>query len=91
VKKGHIPGAKNVEYKLVMTADGKMKSAAELEKLFKASGITKDKTVIVYCESSVRAGIIYMALKSVLGFPKVKVYDGAYLEWTADAANKVET
>ena len=90
IRKGHIPGAVNIEFNKVLTADGKMKSADELKALFEKAGITKDKEVIVYCKSSVRAGIIYMALRSVLGYSNVKVFDGAFLEWQADSSNKVE-
>ena len=89
LRKGHIPGAINIEFKNMMDAKGKMKSADELQKIFTAAGVSKDKQVILYCESGVRAGIVYFALKSVLNYPKVKVYDGAYLEWQATASNKV--
>ena len=90
LRKGHIPGAVNIEFKNMMDVGGKLKSSAELQKLFTAAGVTKDQEVILYCESSVRAGIIYFALTSILDYPKVKVYDGAYLEWQAASANKVE-
>jgi thiosulfate/3-mercaptopyruvate sulfurtransferase len=90
LRKGHIPGAINIEFKNIMDAKGKIKPAAELQKIFSAAGVTKDKPVILYCESGVRAGIIYFALTSVLNYAQVKVYDGAYLEWQANSANKVE-
>jgi len=81
--KGHIPSAINLEFKKVMTSKSKLKSKEELKALFTTAGITKDKEVILYCESSVRAGIVYLALKSALDYPNVKVYDGALFEWTA--------
>jgi thiosulfate/3-mercaptopyruvate sulfurtransferase len=90
LRKGHIPGAINIEFKNMMDAKGKMKSAAELQKIFDAAGVTKNKEVILYCESGVRAGIIYFALTTILDYSKVKVYDGAYLEWQANSANKVD-
>lgn len=87
-RKGHIPGAVNVNHETVLDGKGLLKSNEELKALFESKGITKDKTVIVYCETSVRAGVVYLALKG-LGYPNVKVYDGAYLEWQATASNKV--
>lgn len=90
LRKGHIPGAVNIEFKNMLDAKGKIKPAAELQKIFDAAGVKKDKQVILYCESGVRAGILYFALTSVLNYPKVKVYDGAYLEWQANSANKVD-
>jgi thiosulfate/3-mercaptopyruvate sulfurtransferase len=91
IRKGHIPGAVNIEFSQVLKADGTLKPAAELKSLFEKAGVTKDKTVIVYCKSSVRAGMIYFALRSGLGYANVKIFDGAFLEWQADASNKVET
>ncbi len=89
-RKGHIPGAVNIEYKQLMDANGKIKPAAELQKIFNAKGVTKDKEVILYCESSVRAGIEFLVLTSILKYPNVKVYDGAFLEWESVSGNKVE-
>ncbi len=90
LRKGHIPGAINIQHKSMLDAKGKLKPVSELQKIFDASGITKDKEVILYCESSVRAGILYFVLTSTLNYQNVKVYDGAYLEWQATSANKVE-
>ena len=90
LRKGHIPGSINLEYTTVMDAQGKLKSNDALQKIFSDAGITKDKKVIIYCESGVRAGIIFLALKSALNYPNVKVYDGAYSEWQSVSANKVE-
>lgn len=88
-RKGHIPSAVNVNHETVLDSKGLLKSNDALKAMFEAIGITKDKTAIVYCETSVRAGVVYLALKG-LGYPNVKVYDGAYLEWQATASNKVE-
>ena len=85
-RNGHIPGAVHFEYKNVLNEDGTIKSKEELEGLLKKAGITKDKEVILYCETSVRAGIVYMAMASILDYPKVRVYDGAIYEWAADSA-----
>jgi thiosulfate/3-mercaptopyruvate sulfurtransferase len=90
LRKGHVPGAINIDYVNVLDANGMLKSKEELTALFTAKGVTPDKTMILYCETSIRAGIVYFALKSVLGYPKVKVFDGAYLEWQATSSNKVE-
>jgi thiosulfate/3-mercaptopyruvate sulfurtransferase len=81
IAEGIIPGAIHFEYKNVINEDGTLKSKEELEKLFNAAGITKNKEVILYCATSVRAGIVFLALTNVLEYPNVKVYDGAYNEW----------
>lgn len=88
IRKGKIPGAVNMEFKQVLDAKGLLKSNDQLKSLFESKGVTSDKTIIAYCETSVRAGIVYLVLKG-LGYGKVKVYDDAYYEWQANAANKV--
>ena len=90
-KKGHISGAVHFDYAKVMNLPAQtLKSKAELVKMFNAAGITKNKEIILYCESSVRSGIVFLALKSVLGYPKVRVYDGAIYEWTAKGNSLVK-
>jgi len=87
---GHIPGAVNLEYKAVINEDGTVKSQEEITSAMSAVGITKDKEIILYCASSVRAGVVFMALQDILGYSNVKVYDGAFYEWQAAADNPVE-
>ena len=82
ISKGHLPGAKNIEWNKLEKANGTLLSSGELAKLFNGIGATKDKTIVIYCATSVRSGIVFVALKS-LGYTKVKVYDGAYNEWVA--------
>ena len=89
LRKGHIPGAVNIDHTSLLDSKSLLKSNDALKPLFESKGVTKDKNVIAYCESSTRAGIVFLALKG-LGYSNVKVYDGAYLEWQADASNKVE-
>ncbi len=88
--KGHLPGAVNMEFKEVLKANGAFKSKVELEELAKKFGLAADKTVILYCATSVRAAVSYVAFKEILGLDNVKVYDGAYNEWVADASNKID-
>ena len=88
-RKGHIPGSMRLDYVEVLNEDGTLKSKADLTKVFTDAGVTPDKDIVLYCETSVRAGIVFLALDSILGYPKVSVYDGALYEWSADAGNEV--
>jgi len=88
-KKGHIPGAINIEFSNVLDSESKLKSKADLTALFTKAGVSKSKAVILYCETSVRAGILFLALEEA-GYSNVKVYDGAFNEWIANSANKVD-
>ena len=86
---GHIPGAVSIPSEALKDDKGLLKSADDLKKLFESKGVTKDKEVILYCQTSTRAGLTYMVLKTVLGYSNLKVYDGAYNEW-AHAGNALE-
>lgn len=79
--KGHIQGAINIDYKELLTANGRLKPKAELERVYTSKGVTRDKEVILYCTSGVRTGIHYLVLTSALGYTNVKVYDGGLNEW----------
>jgi len=86
--KGHIPGAKNMEYTQILKENGALKSKTEIENIAKGVGATADKEIILYCGTSTRAGIVYLAFTTILGYKNVKVYDGAYNEWVVN--NTVE-
>lgn len=81
VSKGHIPGALNLDYKDVLNAKEAFKSKADIEAIASKLGITANDEVIFYCKTSVRGAVLYVAFKEILGYSKVKVYDGAYAEW----------
>jgi thiosulfate/3-mercaptopyruvate sulfurtransferase len=85
--KGHIEGAISINSDLMRDEKGLIKSAEELNKLFASKGVTKDKEIILYCQTSTRAGLLYTIMTTKLGYKNVKVYDGAYNEWIT--TNKV--
>jgi thiosulfate/3-mercaptopyruvate sulfurtransferase len=43
---GHIPGAKNLEWKELLRDDGRFKSPEELQQLFRERGITPEQTAV---------------------------------------------
>ncbi len=83
VSEGHIKGAVNVEYKAFLTDKGDFLPKDQIKAVAEKNGLTADKTIILYCVTSVRAAAIFVALKDILGYPNVKIYDGAYNEWIA--------
>ncbi len=76
---GHIGNAVNVPSESLINVS-KLKAVSELTSAL--SQVPKDKEVILYCKTGVTAGFMYFVLKSVLKYPNVKVYEGAYLDWT---------
>ena len=81
---GHIPGAINLNYADLLTETGAFKSPLDLKTMAADYGITADTEIILYCRTSVRAAVAFVAFQNILGFENVKVYDGAYLEWAAN-------
>ncbi|MFH2141548.1 MAG: rhodanese-like domain-containing protein [Bacteroidota bacterium] len=78
---GHIGDAVNIPSESMLIGT-KIKSNSELETIFKNAGVTKDKEIILYCKTSTTAGLEFFILTSLLNYTNVKVYDGAYLEWS---------
>ena len=79
---GHIPGAKNIPWlQAVNDADGTFKSADELKARYEKDGITADKDIVAYCRIGERSSHTWFALHELLGYPKVKNYDGSWTEW----------
>lgn len=89
-RKGHLPGAVRFDFDSILNDDGTVKSKADLQAIFTGAEITSDKDIILYCDTSVRAGMIYMVLTAILEYPTVRVYDGAMAEWAADPDNPLE-
>ncbi|RJQ17452.1 MAG: sulfurtransferase, partial [Nitrospiraceae bacterium] len=79
---GHLPGSINIDsYANNLNPDETFKSAGDLKAVYESKGITKDKEVIVYCQGGVRAAQTFIALKYILGYPKVRNYVGSIGEW----------
>ena len=78
---GHIPGAPNIPWGQAANEDGTFKSADELKALYEGKGITADKDIVAYCRIGERSSHTWFALKELLGYPKVRNYDGSWTEW----------
>ena len=78
---GRIPGAKHLFYEDFLDTNKAFKPAAELRALVEARGAAPERDTIAYCRMSHRASVLYFTLTELLGFKKVKVYDGSWTEW----------
>ena len=78
---GHIPGARNIPWAKATNEDGTFKSADELKALYEGEGVTADKDVIAYCRIAERSSHSWFVLRELLGYPKVRNYDGSWTEW----------
>jgi len=78
---GHIPGAASIPWAQQVREDGTFKSAEELEALYAAKGITSDRDTIAYCRIGERSSLSWFVLHELLGFERVRNYDGSWTEW----------
>jgi thiosulfate/3-mercaptopyruvate sulfurtransferase len=80
---GHIPGAKNVPWaRAANPEDGTFKSAEQLRAIYEGEqGLNPDDDVIAYCRIGERSSHTWFVLTYLLGYPKVRNYDGSWTEW----------
>jgi thiosulfate/3-mercaptopyruvate sulfurtransferase len=78
---GHIPGARNIPWGKAADEDGTFKSYDELTALYGGEGITSDRDVVAYCRIGERSSHTWFVLTYLLGYPKVRNYDGSWTEW----------
>jgi thiosulfate/3-mercaptopyruvate sulfurtransferase len=84
MRRGHIPGAINHYWQNDLTQEGfghVWKSLPELRAGYGAQGITPDKNIIVYCNSTTEASHVHFTLRYLLGYPRVRIYVGSWTEW----------
>jgi thiosulfate/3-mercaptopyruvate sulfurtransferase len=78
---GHIPGAASIPWAQTVREDGTFKSTDELAALYSAKGITPDKDVIAYCRIGERSSHSWFVLHELLGYDRVRNYDGSWTEY----------
>ena len=78
---GHIPGAASIPWGQTVREDGTFKGRDELAALYEGKGITPDKDVIAYCRIGERSSHSWFVLHELLGYPRVRNYDGSWTEW----------
>ncbi len=86
---GHLPGAVYLYYKDMLTATGAYKTKDEIIATAAKAGATPDREIVVYCQTGIKAAVVFVALKEIAGFPAVKLYAGAYAEWASVPENPV--
>jgi thiosulfate/3-mercaptopyruvate sulfurtransferase len=89
---GHIPGAKSVPWaRAANPEDGTFKSAADLRAIYETEqGLKPADDVIAYCRIGERSSHTWFVLKNLLGYGKVRNYDGSWTEWGNSVGVPVE-
>ena len=80
---GHIPGARNVPWARAVNPDtGEFRPADELRAIYEEEqGLSPDDDVIAYCRIGERSSHTWFTLHYLLGYPRVRNYDGSWTEW----------
>ncbi len=78
---GHIPGARNIPWTQNVREDGTFKDADDLRRLYEGQGVRPERDVVAYCRIGERSSLTWFTLKYLLGFDRVKNYDGSWTEW----------
>ncbi len=77
---GTIPNAVHLDWENHLTADGRMKTADDLQSMFDLRGVSANKEVLAFCNTGYRSAHAYLVLR-MLGYPRVRNYVGSWQEW----------
>ena len=79
---GHIPGAASVPWARAAAEDATFKSRADLEAIYQQEqGLAPGDDVVAYCRIGERSSHTWFVLTHLLGFGRVRNYDGSWTEW----------
>ncbi len=85
-KFGHIPGSLCLpaEWLLSDKIPKLIKPVEEIEKIVSGAGVSEDKNseIIVLCDTGHFASLGYWVMRYMLGYKKVRLYDGSMVEYT---------
>lgn len=86
---GHIPGAVSFPWDRLAGRLSTFKDDDAMRSELKKAGITPDKDIVTYCNPGIgRSTYLFLALTK-LGYGKVRVYPGSYIEWASDPARPI--
>lgn len=79
---GHMPGAVNVSSShLVDARTGRLLPRERLERMFAAVGLQPSTDTVVYCDAGGRSSLTWFVLHELLGYERVRNYDGGWAEY----------
>ena len=90
-RRGRIPGAIHISWDDGATIDGTFKPADDLRSLYQEKGLSTDQEAITYCRLGMRASYSWFVLKYLLGYERVRNYDGSWTEWGNSVGVPIET
>jgi thiosulfate/3-mercaptopyruvate sulfurtransferase len=86
---GTIPGSVLLDYINNDYSDGTYKLDEVIKIQYIENNIKSKNNIIMYCKTSVRGAQTYLALYNA-GYRNLKLYDGAWVEWTSKGALPIQ-
>lgn len=83
---GHVPGAKHLFYKALLSSDGKVLPRDQIHRKLTEIGVKENDEVVSYCTGGVRAGFVTVLLNDA-GIA-ARNYAGSMWEWSASPADQ---
>jgi thiosulfate/3-mercaptopyruvate sulfurtransferase len=89
---GHIPGARSVPWaRAVDPVTHTFRSAEELRRIYQTEqGLVPGHDLVVYCRIGERSSHTWFVLTYLLGWPRVRNYDGSWTEWGNSVRSPIE-
>jgi thiosulfate/3-mercaptopyruvate sulfurtransferase len=89
IKPGHIPRTINLPWASLMDDKNKslLKPLEEIRDILDNRNIHCEKTIICSCGTGREATNEFILFKFYLGYPEVKLHEGAFTEWTSYPGN----
>ena len=87
-EKGKIPSSVMWDYNNIFYKGNTYKDVQATRINFIDNGMRPEKEIIMYCQTSMRASAVFLSLYNA-GYRNIKIYDGAYLEWSSNPNNPI--
>lgn len=81
---GHVPHATLMPSEDFYNADKTFKSSQEIQRMLDHLGIRREQQVLTYCGGGGAAAVPFFALKFMLGYPNVKLFQESQMGWLQD-------
>lgn len=86
---GKVPTSMMIDWSTNFFSDQTFKTTDITKINYMEAGIFPENEIIIYCQSSFRAAPVFVQLFEA-GYRNIRIYDGAYLEWSSNSSNPVE-
>ncbi len=87
---GRIPGSLHLDWLDLMNKEANFTLRRDLAAVLVDRGISREKSVVVHCQTHHRSGLAYLAAR-LLNYPDVRAYDGSWSEWGNRDDTPIET